>query len=143
MYRLPAYIVWLYAIQLNYGDFKTIFFLLSVVCLKKENYICRFYYFRGELGALGDIILYGCAEWIECRDLTFRNFNSSLKISYGPLKFPNVCIGKACICKVSSHAHIHLTTLTQFGQNCSIGSLLALYGSTKHPAQLCHGYFSV
>ena len=30
--------------------------------------------------------------------------------------------------------HIHMTIFTQFAQNCSIGSLLALYGSTMHVA---------
>ena len=34
----------------------------------------------GELGALGGIILHGHAEWIETRDLTFRNFDSRLRI---------------------------------------------------------------
>jgi hypothetical protein len=32
------------------------------------------------LRALGDIILYGHAEWIETKDLTFRNFDSHLRI---------------------------------------------------------------
>ena len=43
----------------------------------------------------------------------------------------------------SAHAHIDLTTFTQSCQNWSIGSLLALYGSTKHPAQLCHGFQTI
>ena len=34
------------------------------------------------------------------------------------------------------HAHTNVTTFTDFGQNWSIGCLLALYGSTMHPAQL-------
>ena len=38
------------------------------------------------------------------------------------------------------HAHTNVTTFTYFGQNWSIGCLLALYGSTKHPAQLCGGF---
>ena len=37
-------------------------------------------------------------------------------------------------------AHTNVTTFTYFGQNWSIGCLLALYGSTKHPAQLCGGF---
>ena len=38
------------------------------------------------------------------------------------------------------HAHTDVTTFTYFSQNWSIGCLLALYGSTKHPAQLCGGF---
>ena len=38
------------------------------------------------------------------------------------------------------HAHTNVTTFTYFDQNWSIGCLLALYGSTKHPAQLCGGF---
>ena len=34
-------------------------------------------------------------------------------------------------------AHINETTFTHFDQNWSIGCLLTLYGSIKHPAQLC------
>ena len=41
------------------------------------------------------------------------------------------------------HAHIDLTTFTNFGQNWSIGSLLALYGSTKHPVQLRRGFRTI
>ena len=37
-------------------------------------------------------------------------------------------------------AHTNVTTFTYFGQNWSIDCLLALYGSTKHPAQLCGGF---
>ena len=36
-------------------------------------------------------------------------------------------------------AHTKVTTFTNFGQNWSMGCLLALYGSTKLPAQLCGG----
>ena len=40
-------------------------------------------------------------------------------------------------------AHTNVTTFTYLGQNWSIGigCLLALYGSTKHPAQLHGGFF--
>ena len=38
------------------------------------------------------------------------------------------------------HAQTNVTTFTYFGQNWSIGCLLALYGSTKHPAQLWSGF---
>ena len=38
------------------------------------------------------------------------------------------------------HVNTNVTTFTYFGQNWSIGCLLALYGSTKHPAQLCGGF---
>ena len=63
---------------------------------------------------------------------------------------PYVCTGKPCICNVfrpratlgaGPRAHINVTTFTHFDQNWSIGCLLALYGSTKHPAQLCGGFF--
>ena len=37
-------------------------------------------------------------------------------------------------------AHTNVTTFTYFSQNWSIDCLLALYGSTKHPAQLCGGF---
>ena len=37
-------------------------------------------------------------------------------------------------------AHTNVTTFTYSGQNWGIGCLLALYGSTKHPAQLCGGF---
>ena len=34
------------------------------------------------------------------------------------------------------HAHIPLMTFTQFSQNSTVGSTLALYGSTMHVATL-------
>ena len=37
-------------------------------------------------------------------------------------------------------AHIVLTTFTRFDQNWSTGCLLALYGSTMHPARQCGGF---
>ena len=42
----------------------------------------------------------------------------------------------------SASTHINVMTFIQFGQNCS---LLALYGSTKHPAQLhvCGGFQTI
>jgi hypothetical protein len=52
--------------------------------------------------------------------------------------FPYVCIGKPCVFRPRAtwwaglRAHIIMTTFTRFAQNGSIGSLLALYGSTMH-----------
>ena len=43
--------------------------------------------------------------------------------------FPPTCYGGAL------HAHINMTTFTQFGQNWSTGCLVALYGSTMHPGR--------
>ena len=67
-----------------------------------------------------------------------------LELKLRPFKvFPYVCIGKPCICNVfrpratwgaELRAHINVTTFTKCGQNWSISCLLALYGSTKHPA---------
>ena len=39
--------------------------------------------------------------------------------------------------------HTNVTTFTNFGQNWSIGCLLALYGSAKHPAQLYGGFWTI
>ena len=64
---------------------------------------------------------------------------------------PYVCIGSHAFAMFSAHAlregrghalraHINVTTITHFDQNWCIGCLLALYGSTMHPAQLCGGF---
>ena len=88
-----------------------------------------------------------------------QNSDSRLRISYGPLKFPHVGIGshamylqclpiKLMACRVLhdmwgipvmlcyARAHITLTTFTRLDQTWSTGCLLALYGSTMHPARL-------
>ena len=41
------------------------------------------------------------------------------------------------------HAHINVTTFTQFGQNWSIGCLFALCGSAMRLAQLCGGFWTI
>ena len=55
--------------------------------------------FTGDLGALGEIILHGHAEWVETRDL-IRNFYLHLNYSTLNLSHNYVCIGKPCTCNV-------------------------------------------
>ena len=58
-------------------------FFFCLVCDLLENYIHyveKKDYCLGGLGALGEIILHGHAEWVETRDLTLGNFDSCLRI---------------------------------------------------------------
>ena len=81
----------------------------------------------------------------EKRGILIHAFESKLR----PFEiFPYVCIGSHAFAMFSAHAlrekrgipaHTNVTTFTYFDQNCGIDCLLALYGSTKHPAQLCGG----
>ena len=67
---------------------------------------------------------------------------SELKLQHFEV-FPYVCTGKPYVCNVSAHALrewawpralMNVTTFTRFADNCHIGSLVALYGSTMHGA---------
>ena len=110
--------------------------------------------FMGELGVIGDIIIFIQArrmgqntkfdgiELIYALELMLRHFEVPL-YAY---------IGKPCICNVfhpwatwgaGPGAHINVTTFTHFSQNWSLDCLLALYGSTMHPAQLCGGFQTI
>ena len=98
--------------------------------------------------------LYGRAEWVETRVLTFGNFlihALQLKLQHFEVS-RHICIGKPCICNVfhpcatwgvGLRAYINVMTSTQFIQNLSIGCLLALYVCTVHPAQLCGGFWTI
>ena len=76
-------------------------------------------------------------------------FYSHLYIQDMHLEYlPHICTGKPYIYNVLYtragekrgipvlHAHIMLTTFTRFAQNRTVGSILALYGSTMHVATL-------
>ena len=41
---------------------------------------------------LGGYFIHGQAEWVETRDMTQGDFDSRLRISYGPLKFSHMFI---------------------------------------------------
>ena len=61
---------------------------------------------------------------------------------------PYVCIGSHVFAMFSTwgagpRAHINVTTITHSGQNWCTGCVLALYGSTTHPAQLCVGFRTI
>ena len=72
----------------------------------------------GGLGALVGDTLHGHAEWVETRDLTQGNFDSHLRIKVMALRSYPVCLyRKPCICNISAHAHINVTTITHVGQN--------------------------
>ena len=52
---------------------------------------------------------------------------------------PYVCIGSHAFAMFSAHAHISVTTFTIFWQ---MGRLLALYGSSMHPA-IYRGFWTI
>ena len=55
----------------------------------------------------------------------------ALQLKLWPLKFSICLYRKPCICNVFHPcSHIKVTTITHFGQNWSLGCLLALYGSS-------------
>ena len=80
----------------------------------------------------------------------FRIFDSHLYLKDMPLEcLPYFCTGKPYVCNVlcpramwktgnSRHACAHITvmTFTRFAQTSSVGSMLALHGSTMHVAAL-------
>ena len=103
----------------------------------------------GGLGVLGDIIF----TWAHRMGRNYRGILiHTLELKLQPSEvFP--CLYREAIrlqCLLPMRyvkngeyllgAHTNVTTFTYFGKNWSIGCLLALYGSTKHPAQLYSGF---
>ena len=82
---------------------------------------------------------------------TGQIFDSHLTIKVMALWIFPICLyGKPFICNVfhpratwGVGPRAHVTTITHFGQNWSLGCLLALYGCIMHPAQLCDGFWTV
>ena len=97
-----------------------------------------------------------------CKLFTWAWAHRSLEIWWSGINYfalelklchsPYVCIRKPCICNVfrpratwgaGLRAYINVTIFIQFSQNWSIGCLLALYGSTMHPAHLCGSFWTI
>ena len=73
----------------------------------------------------------------------------ALELKLWPFEvFLYVCIGSHAFAMFSMwgagpRAHINVTTITYFTQNCCISCLFALYGSTTHPARPCGGFWTI
>ena len=101
--------------------------------LEKDNYITE--KFVGLLWALGAMIFYmgtqnGSKLVVWWQGLLIHA--SELKLWHFEV-FQYVCIGKPYICNVFRPCATWVT-FTRFVQNCCIGCLLALYGSSMHVA---------
>ena len=102
------------------------------------------------MGGFGDIIFTWARRMGWKRDLTLENFDSRLRIQVMVLwSFP-ICLYRICnvfhprtTWGVRLCTHINVTTFTHLRQNWSLSCLLALYGATMHPAQLCGGFWTI
>ena len=73
----------------------------------------------GDLGALGgDSFYMGMQNGSKLEVCSDRFLIHTLQLKLWPFEvFPYVCIGSHVFATFSAHAHINVTTITQFGQN--------------------------